>query len=376
MTLLELVQELIRIKSISPKDNGCFDVIENKLVDLNFDVQKINYSNVENLLARYGSSGPVFCFLGHTDVVPEGPIDQWSFPPFAAEVNENILYGRGAADMKSSIAAFMIAAKEFLKLNPNPDFQIWILLTSNEEGEKEDGKIDKIIDDLTQEGKFIDYCLVGEASSSNIVGDTLRRGRRGSLTGYLKVIGKQGHVAYPKKVINPIHLSGEVIRILSEEVWDEGNEFFEPTSFQISNISGGTGATNVVPNSLDLVFNLRFSPESTADSLKNRILEIFEANNLNYEISWVKNADPYFTKENKFIDTIQKAIKKINGSEAIIDNGGGTSDGRWVAPMGSQVVELGPLNKTIHQINENIPIHDLEKVKDIYLQILQEVGTS
>ena len=309
-------------------------------------------------------------------MVPEGPIDQWSFPPFAAEVNENILYGRGAADMKSSIAAFMIAAKEFLKLNPNPDFQIWILLTSNEEGEKEDGKIDKIIDDLTQEGKFIDYCLVGEASSSNIVGDTLRRGRRGSLTGYLKVIGKQGHVAYPKKVINPIHHSGEVIRILSEEVWDEGNEFFEPTSFQISNISGGTGATNVVPNSLDLVFNLRFSPESTADSLKNRILEIFEANNLNYEISWVKNADPYFTKENKFIDTIQKAIKKINGSEAIIDNGGGTSDGRWVAPMGSQVVELGPLNKTIHQINENIPIHDLEKVKDIYLQILQEVGTS
>ena len=304
MALLELAQELIRIKSISPKDNGCFDVIENKLVDLNFDVQKINYSNVENLLARYGSSGPVFCFLGHTDVVPE------------------------------------------------------------------------IIDDLTQEGKFIDYCLVGEASSSNIVGDTLRRGRRGSLTGYLKVIGKQGHVAYPKKVINPIHLSGEVIRILSEEVWDEGNEFFEPTSFQISNISGGTGATNVVPNSLDLVFNLRFSPESTADSLKNRILEIFEANNLNYEISWVKNADPYFTKENKFIDTIQKAIKKINGSEAIIDNGGGTSDGRWVAPMGSQVVELGPLNKTIHQINENIPIHDLEKVKDIYLQILQEVGTS
>ena len=253
MALLELAQELIRIKSISPKDNGCFDVIENKLVDLNFDVQKINYSNVENLLAKYGSSGPVFCFLGHTDVVPEGPIDQWSFPPFAAEVNENILYGRGAADMKSSIAAFMIAAKEFLKLNPNPDFQIWILLTSNEEGEKEDGKIDKIIDDLTQEGKFIDYCLVGEASSSNIVGDTLRRGRRGSLTGYLKVIGKQGHVAYPKKVINPIHLSGEVIRILSEEVWDEGNEFFEPTSFQISNISGGTGATNVVPNSLDLV---------------------------------------------------------------------------------------------------------------------------
>ena len=176
--------------------------------------------------------------------------------------------------MKSSIAAFMIAAKEFLKLNPNPDFQIWILLTSNEEGEKEDGKIDKIIDDLTQEGKFIDYCLVGEASSSNIVGDTLRRGRRGSLTGYLKVIGKQGHVDYTKKVINPIHLSGEVIRILSEEVWDEGNEFFEPTSFQISNISSGTGATNVVPNSLDLVFNLRFSPESTADSLKNRILEI------------------------------------------------------------------------------------------------------
>ena len=376
MDVLEIAKNLIKVKSISPNDNGCFHIIQSELSKMGFDINFDNYKNVENLIATFGEKGPIFCFLGHTDVVPEGPIDEWKHHPYDAVVENDILFGRGAADMKSSIAAFISATSKFLDKVKNPNFQIWILLTSNEEGEIDDGKIDKIISRLMNEEKFIDYCLVGEASSSEVVGDVIRRGRRGSLTGYLTVIGKQGHVAYPNKAINPIHHSGEIIEKLSNIVWDKGNKFFEPTTFQVSNINSGTGATNVVPKDLNMIFNLRFSPESNAAELKNRIEKILNDGEFKYEIEWVQNAEPYFTEKDQFINLIQSVLEKVNGKKAIINNGGGTSDGRWIAPMGTQVIELGPLNKTIHQIDEQIPISDLEKTEKIYLGILEEINSN
>jgi succinyl-diaminopimelate desuccinylase len=278
--------------------------------------------------------------------------------------------GRGAADMKGAVATFLVTVKEFLEKYPNPNFRICIFLNSNEEGEPADGKIDKIIKDLQEKGEHIDYCLVGEASSSKKLADTIRLGRRGSLSGALTIKGKQGHVAYPDKVNNPIHISGEIIKSLKEVVWDNGNEFFQPTSFQISNINSGTGATNVVPGHLEMKFNLRFSSESTEESLKEKILEIFKEHNIDYEIEWTLNAVPFITEKTFFKDIVIKSINSITGSTPDINNGGGTSDGRWIAPMGSEIIELGPINETIHQINEKVNINDLEALKDIYKEIL------
>ena len=372
MSALDLAQSLIRIKSISPNDEGCFEVIEPELNSLGFQVERIKELNSETLLAKFGDQGKVFCYLGHTDVVPSGPIEEWSSHPFEANIVNGELIGRGAADMKASVAAFIEALKDFLKTCPKPNFQIWVMLASNEEGEPQDGKIDTLIRSLAEKNELIDYCLVGEASSSNVVGDVLRVGRRGSLSGKLKLIGKQGHVAYPNKVLNPILEVGPIISELQEVSWDQGNEYFDPTSFQISNLDSGTGATNVVPGHLNMLFNFRFSPESSHESLKDRFIEILKKSKCNYEIDWTLNAVPYLTKKTNLLNIIQSALKIVNSKEAIIDNGGGTSDGRWVSPSGAEVIELGPINKTIHQIDEKISLSDLDLLTKIYNQILIE----
>ena len=374
MSALELAQSLIKIKSISPEDGGCFDLIEAELIPLGFQIEKIPELNCETLLAKFGDSGKVFCYLGHTDVVPSGPEDEWTSPPFEANIVEGELIGRGAADMKGSVAVFIESVKNFLADHPNPNFQIWVMLTSNEEGEPADGKINTLMDALTDQNQFIDYCLVGEASSSDKVGDVLRVGRRGSLSGKLKLIGKQGHVAYPHKVLSPILEVGPIINELNQMIWDEGNEHFDPTSFQISNIDSGTGATNVVPGHLNMLFNFRFSPESSQDSLKERFVQVLEKSKCSFEIDWTLNAQPYLTKKTELLSIIQTALKKINGKEAIVDNGGGTSDGRWVSPSGSEVIELGPRNQTIHKIDEKISVADLILLQEIYQQILVETN--
>ena len=375
MSALNLAQSLIRIKSISPNDAGCFEIIGPELTNLGFKVEKIKELNSETLLAKFGNTGKIFCYLGHTDVVPAGPIEEWSSHPFEANIVNKELIGRGAADMKASVAAFIEALKNFLATCSEPNFQIWVMLASNEEGEPQDGKINTLIESLTVNNEIIDYCLVGEASSTSVVGDVLRVGRRGSLSGNLKLIGKQGHVAYPTKVLSPILEVGPIISNLQEVSWDQGNEYFDPTSFQISNIDSGTGATNVVPGHLNMLFNFRFSPESSHESLKERFIQILEKSKCEFEIKWTLNAVPYLTKKTNLLNIIQSALKKINNKEAVIDNGGGTSDGRWVSPSGAEVIELGPINKTIHQIDEKISLADLDVLTRIYNQILVETNS-
>ena len=375
MSALNLAQSLIRIKSISPNDAGCFEIIGPELTNLGFKVEKIKELNSETLLAKFGNTGKIFCYLGHTDVVPAGPIEEWSSHPFEANIVNKELIGRGAADMKASVAAFIEALKNFLATCSEPNFQIWVMLASNEEGEPQDGKINTLIESLTAKNEIIDYCLVGEASSTSVVGDVLRVGRRGSLSGNLKLIGKQGHVAYPTKVLSPILEVGPIISDLQAVSWDQGNEYFDPTSFQISNIDSGTGATNVVPGHLNMLFNFRFSPESSHESLKERFIQILEKSKCEFEIEWTLNAVPYLTKKTNLLNIIQSALKKINNKEAVIDNGGGTSDGRWVSPSGAEVIELGPINKTIHQIDEKISLTDLDVLTRIYSQILVETNS-
>jgi len=368
--MIELLQNLIQIKSISPKDNGCFDLIEKELQSLNFKLERINYQNIENLYATIGTSGKLFCFLGHTDVVPSGPEDKWKYPPFSATIDGDLLYGRGTADMKAPVAAFIESVKEFLNSEEKLNFRLAILLTSNEEGTSKDGFIDKIIDKMIQDNEIIDFCLVGEPTSSEKVADCVRVGRRGSLGGHLKIYGKQGHIAYPDKVVNPILLSGDLISELNKKIWDSGNISFDPTSFQISNINAGTGAHNVVPGELELTFNFRFSPESSEKSLKSDFESILNKLKLNYDLDWDLNGNPYYTEGKFFKDIVSNSIKEVTGYIPELNAKGGTSDGRFVAKMNSEIIELGPVNKSIHQIDEHIKISELWTLKDIYKKIL------
>ena len=377
MSNLELLKKLIKIESISPNDNGCFDVIKQQFDGLDFSFEETNYKNISNLIITNGDSkNKTFCFLGHTDVVPPGPESEWSVPPFSGEIIDNKIYGRGAADMKGGVACFISALKEFLSENKDPSFNIMVLLNSNEEGKLENGKVDRVINKMIDKDKFIDFCLIGEPSSSKKVGDIIRIGRRGSLSGNLKVYGIQGHVAYPKQALNPILGIGKTLEELKNMEWDRGNENFEPTSFQVSNIKSGTGAENVVPGVLEMTFNFRFSPESSPDGLKEMFEALLKKSDLKYDVSWTLSALPFLTAKTEFIDIVKSSIKEINNIDTKIDNGGGTSDGRWVAPMGSEIVELGPLNKTIHQIDEHVDIEDLSTLKEIYKKILIKVHQS
>ena len=373
--MIEFLQKLIKIQSLSPRDEGCFDLIEERLNKLEFNCERINYANVENLYAAYGDKGKLFCFLGHTDVVPTGPEEQWTHPPFSAHIDEDLLYGRGTADMKASIAAFLESLEEFFATSPELNYRIAILLTSNEEGDAIDGFIDKIVDDMIEKDEKIDLCLVGEPTSYEKIGDSVRIGRRGSLGGSLKIIGKQGHIAYPENVDNPIFSASDVIVKLKNTTWDNGNAIFQPTSFQISNIHSGTGAKNIVPGDLDMLFNFRYSTESTKETLIAEFESILNELNIEYEIEWKLSGLPYLTKKDNLKDVVVQSIKNITGYIPDLNAKGGTSDGRFIAKMGTEIVELGPLNETIHQIDEHVKISEIWTLKDIYTDILKGLNT-
>jgi succinyl-diaminopimelate desuccinylase len=369
---LELTQQLIARRSLTPMDDGCLDIIGGRLAPLDFNLEKMRHSEVDNLWARRGDAAPVVCFAGHTDVVPTGPVNKWDSDPFTPTVRDGMLYGRGASDMKGSLAAFVTAIEKFVAEFPQHRGSIALLLTSDEEGVAVDGTV-RVVEALQERNERLDYCIVGEPTSVSRTGDTIKNGRRGSLSGTLIVKGVQGHIAYPHLVKNPIHLAAPAIAELAATVWDEGNEYFPPTSWQISNIRGGTGATNVVPGTVEILFNFRHSTASTTDSLKARVHAILDKHGLDYDLAWEMSGKPYLTPRGDLVEAVSAAIREVQGIDAELSTSGGTSDGRFIADICPQVLEIGPLNATIHKINECVAVADLDALSEIYYLTLRKL---
>lgn len=369
---LNLAVDLIRRRSITPKDAGCQPLMMARLDALGFRTELLPFGEVTNFWARHGRDAPVLCFVGHTDVVPTGPVDAWAHDPFAAEVKDGHLHGRGAADMKGSLAAMITATERFVARHPHHRGSIAYLITSDEEGPAINGTA-KVIKTLEQRNEKIDWALVGEPSSHDRICDVVKNGRRGSLNARVIVRGVQGHVAYPHLAKNPVHLALLALDKLVTTEWDQGNAFFPPTTFQISNVRAGTGATNVIPGTLEILFNFRYSTETDHKTLQQRVAKILDAAELDYEIEWDHSGLPFLTSEGELIAAAQAAIQTELGYETQLSTAGGTSDGRFIAPTGSQVLEVGPLNATIHKVNECVRIADLDALSSVYEHILEQL---
>jgi succinyl-diaminopimelate desuccinylase len=369
---LELAQQLISRRSLTPHDEGCLHLIGARLEPLGFKLEMMRCGDVDNLWARRSNSGPVVCFAGHTDVVPTGPVDKWHSDPFTPTVRDGMLYGRGASDMKGSLAAFVTAIEKFVAAHPIHNGSIALLLTSDEEGIAVNGTV-RVVEALQARGEKLDYCIIGEPTSVSKTGDTIKNGRRGSLSGTLTVKGMQGHIAYPHLVKNPIHMAAPAIAELAATIWDNGNEYFPHTSWQISNIHGGTGAANVVPGTVEIMFNFRFSTASTVDELQSRVHEILDRHKLEYDLKWDLSGKPYLTPRGNLVDAVDAAIKQVTGIETELSTSGGTSDGRFIADICPQVIELGPLNATIHKIDECVSVADLDALSEIYCLTLENL---
>lgn len=370
--MLELVKDLISRPSVTPDDQACQHQIIARLAPLGFKAETFEQGGVTNLWLRRGSARPLLVFAGHTDVVPTGPLDQWHTDPFEPTIRDEHLFGRGAADMKSSLAGFVIAIEEFVQQNPNHSGSIALLLTSDEEGPAVHGTV-VVCNALKARHEELDFCIVGEPTSSKAIGDTIKNGRRGSLSGKLTVLGKQGHVAYPHLAKNPVHLVAPALATLTQTEWDKGNEYFPPTTMQISNMYAGTGASNVIPGQAVIDFNFRFATASTPESLKQRVIDILDTHHVPYQIEWTLNGSPFLTPRGELSDALTYAIKVETGLTTELSTTGGTSDGRFIASICPQVIEFGPCNASIHQVNENIAIKDLNPLKNIYRRVLERL---
>lgn len=373
---LELARALIKRKSVTPADEGCQQLIIERLAPLGFRPEVITRGDVTNLLIRHGTAAPLVVLAGHTDVVPPGPLDKWDTDPFEPTIRDGMLFGRGAADMKTSIAAFVTAAERFVRAHPNHPGSVALLITSDEEGPSVDGTV-RVVEEMQRRGERIDYCIVGEPSSTERFGDTIKNGRRGSLTGRLWVQGVQGHVAYPHRVKNPVHLAAPALAELATTEWDRGNEYFPPTTFQVSNIHAGTGAQNITPGMLQVDFNFRFSTESTPESLKARVTDILRKHGLEYSIDWTLGGKPFLTPRGKLVDTLSRVVLEVSGVTPDINCTGGTSDGRFIIDICDEVAEFGPMNRSIHKVNEAVSVEEMEPLARVYLRAFEELtGTA
>ena len=369
---LALAKQLIAEASVTPDDQNCQQLLAERLQALGFELEAMPFGDTRNLWARRGRSAPLVCFAGHTDVVPPGPLEKWASPPFAPTERDGRLYGRGAADMKTSIACFVTACERWVAEHPEHNGSIALLITSDEEGDAFDGTT-RVVDVLRQRGETIDYCIVGEPTAVSALGDTIKNGRRGSLSGSLTVKGKQGHIAYPHLAANPIHAAAPALAELAAIEWDAGNAYFPPTGFQISNIHAGTGATNVIPGTLEVKFNFRFSTESTAESLQQRVHAVLDAHGLDYDLQWSLSGLPFLTEAGRLTEIAQQAVAEVCGVTAELSTTGGTSDGRFIKAIAKELIELGPCNESIHQIDENVKLDDIPRLSAVYEQMLRRL---